>query len=34
MGEKKGMKEERNEVKQMEGMEDFCSNKLDNELKM
>ena len=34
MGGKKGMKGEINEVRQMERMEDICSNKMHNELKM
>jgi hypothetical protein len=34
MGGKEGMNEERNEVKQIEGMEDICSNKMDNKFKM
>ena len=34
MGGKKGMKGEINEVGQMERMEDICSNKMHNELKM
>jgi hypothetical protein len=34
MGGKKGMKEERNEVRQMKRLEDICSNKMHNELKM
>jgi len=34
MGGKKGMKGEINEVRQMERMEDICSNKMNNELKM
>jgi hypothetical protein len=32
-GGKKGMKEERNVVRQMERMEDICNNKMHNELK-
>jgi hypothetical protein len=32
-GGKKGMKEERNEVKQMERMEDICRNKIHKNFK-